>query len=326
MLDALRMASALIKVRVLKKHVPLFLSWNITFLCNLRCTYCGSCEVGPAELNTEQVKEGLDAAWSMGTRWITFGGGEPLVRRDIGEVVDYARKKGFHVFMSTNGVLVPKKREICERLEHVNISIDGHEAVHDTVRGKGSFKKAVGAIDLLKEMGVPVSLQCVVSSINTGHIEEAVEVARDAGVSIMFQPATASLNSSDNPNPITPEPGVYRAAMDKVIAMKREGAPIRNSLAGLRHLRHWPKPTFPPMCVAGRGISIIEADGSVLGCHRCQFEGVGAEPPLDGKIRERFETMRVPRGCGQCWCAPLVELALIFSLRPEPILNAMRMP
>ncbi len=105
-------ASALVKIHLLRQRVPLFVSWNVTFRCNLRCAYCAACEVDREELGTEQVLRGLDGLWKVGTRWVTFGGGEPLIREDCGEILRYAREKGFQVYLSTNGIPC-RKRPIC---------------------------------------------------------------------------------------------------------------------------------------------------------------------------------------------------------------------
>lgn len=318
--------TAMFKILVLKKNIPLFLSWNITFRCNLRCKYCGVCDVGPEEMTTEEVKEGLEAVWDLGTRWITFSGGEPLIRHDIDEVLGYAKDKGFQVYISTNGIMIPKKLETIRRLDHVNISIDGSKETHDDIRGKGTFDKAVEAVRVCQELRVPVSLQCVVSKTNLHCIEESAEVARELGASIMYQPATLNLNSSMGINPLAPEPADYQATIDRLMEMKRAGAPIRNSLAGLAHIRHWPNHAPPDSCPAGRIMSIIEADGSVIACHRCMFNPESSGTQVDKRsVRQKFTDMTIPQKCGQCWCAPLVELGLVMSLRTEPIWNAIRM-
>ena len=255
---------------------------------------------------------------------VTFGGGEPLVRRDMGAILQYAKAKGFAVFVSTNGVLLPEQAEVLEWVDHVNLSLDGNREVHDLVRGAGTFDKALAALEVCRERGVGVSLQCVLNKNNLDAAEDAIAVARKYGVSVMFQPATRWLSSSRKPNPIAPDPAPYRRTMAQLVALKREGAPIRNSVAGLRHLARWPDPTRI-WCIAGVLIAVVEADGSLLGCHQCQVAQFLNGQAMGGSLREQFAGLRLPEHCAECWCAPLVELALVFSLRPEPVLNAVRM-
>ncbi len=314
---------ALLKIHLLRKRIPLFLSWNITFRCNLRCVYCAACEALKEELDTNEIKEGLDALWRLGTRWITFGGGEPLLRQDIGEVFHYAKNKGFHVYASTNGWFVPEKARALGVLDHVNLSLDGPKETHDAIRGKGAFDSVIAAIETLKALKISTSLLCVLSNYNLDAVDEAVAIAQSHGLTIMFQPATRWLNSSVKDNPHIPDTAAYRKAIDHIVQLKKAGRPIRNSHAGLRHLAQWPTPT-PIFCVAGRGMAIVEADGSMLACHQCQFRGRDGVKKSPGSIHAQFKEMNLPATCVQCWCAPLVELGLVFSFNLEAIYNAFR--
>ncbi len=323
MREALRIAGALFRVHVLRRQTHLFLSWNITFRCNLRCKYCASCDAPNDELDTAAVLAGLDALWDAGTRWITFGGGEPLLRKDIGTILEHAKRKGFQVFVSTNGILVPKKSDVLAHVDHVNISMDGYREVHDLIRGDGAFDKAVKAIQVCKDLRVPVSLQCVLSKHNLDKVAESIDMAAQHGVYVMFQPASKWLSSSLTPNPLAPETGPYRETIEEIIRLKRQGEPVRNSISGLRHLAHWPENTSI-WCVASRLTSIVEADGSVLACHQCQIASFLEREADRGVTVEQFKQMKAPVGCRQCWCAPLVELAMIFTLKPEAWLNAVR--
>jgi len=315
--------AALVKVRLLGRKIPIFVEWNVTFRCNLRCRYCAAFEVDRPELGTEAICAGLDELWWLGTRWITFGGGEPLMRKDLSTILEHAKQRGFQVFLSTNGWFLPQRRAELEWIDHVNLSLDGGPEVHDAVRGDGAFDKTVEAIRVCNEEGVPASLQCVLSSLNLDAIDDVIAVASEHGVPVMFQPATQRLDSSTKRNPIAPAVDAYREAMARLIALKRQGAPIRNSLPGLRHLARWPDPT-PIWCSAGIVTCSIEPDGTLVACHQAQVGAFlkGGEPT--GTLTERYAAARIPQHCVQCWCAPVVELALLFSLEPGVIWNALR--
>lgn len=317
------MAGAWVKVRVLRKRVPLFLEWNLTFRCNLRCKYCGACDARGAELGAEEVQRGLDALRELGAGWVTFGGGEPLLRKDISEILRHAKQKGFYVYLSTNGILLPEKAEALQWVDHVNLSLDGGREVHDEVRGDGSFDKTIDAIALCRQQGVDTSLLCVLSSYNLDHTEEVLALASQYGLYAMFQPATQWLDSSTEPNPIAPPVEKYRQTIEHLIRRKRQGAPIRNSVTGLRHLAHWPDPTHI-WCSAGLLTCTVEPDGAMLACHQAQAARFLRGEAVPGEMKTQFATLLRPTSCAQCWCAPLVELALLFSLRPEPVYNALR--
>jgi len=315
--SAAQVGASMLRVNVLRGRAPLFASWNITFRCNLHCSYCGTHEAEGEELSTEQVFRGLERLWTQGIRWVTFSGGEPLLRKDMLEIAAHARSLGFQVFLSTNGWLLPKRADILDHIGHVNISLDGNQEVHDSVRGKGAYDKALRAVDTCVDRGVSVSLLCVLSAHSLDGIEDVIATARERRALVMFQPATQWLDSSVRPNPIAPPVGPYRQTVERLITLKKAGAPIRNSIPGLQHLAKWPE-TTPIRCSAGDVSITIEADGSMLSCHQAQF----------GRVHERYtiesplSALPTKLNCAQCWCGPLVELGLVYSLRPGAVWNA----
>jgi len=318
-------AVALGRIFVLKQRVPLFVLWNVTFRCNLRCRYCGACDVRQEELDTAGVLRGLDDLWALGARWITFGGGEPLLRPDMGEIMAHARKLGFEPFLSTNGWLIPRCMDVVRLASHVNLSLDGPRAIHDEVRGEGAFDHTLDAARACRDAGVPVSFQCTLSSMNLQCVDDVVALAGSLNVPIMFQPATAWLEPSVQPNPIAPERDAYRSAINRLIELKRGGRPVSNSVAGLRHLMCWPDNTSV-WCSAGKIMAVVEPDGRLLACHQCDFARTAAEN--DGGaaafIREQFARTPALPGCAQCWCGPLVELAMLFSMQSGAVSGALR--
>lgn len=319
-----RSGLALLKVMAGLGRTPLFASWNVTFRCNLRCGYCGASEAPRRECTTDEIKQGLDDLYRLGCRWITFGGGEPLLRRDLGELIAYAKAKGFQVFVSTNGHFVPDRLDDLRQVDNLNFSLDGPREIHDAVRGAGAFQDTLRAVQAVRDAGLPFSFQNVLARHNLGSIEAALDIAREQGAWMMFQPATQWLDSSTAPNPLAPPVEAYREAIQQLLQLKRTGAPIANSKTGLQHLLRWPDPTAI-RCLAGRLMVMVEPDGMLLSCHQCEVAQFldAAEKPASSLV-EQFNAAPLPRGCVQCWCAPVVELALICSLKPEPILNTLR--
>ncbi len=318
-----RMVNVLVQTRVLKRRLPLFLEWNLTFRCNLRCQYCGACDARGDELGTEAIQSSLGKLRALGAGWVTFGGGEPLLRKDLPEILRHAKGLGFQVFLSTNGTLLPQNAGILQWVDHVNLSLDGGRETHDAVRGAGSFDKTIAAIEVCRKAGVDTSLQCVLSTCNLDKTDEVLAVARSHGLYAMFQPATQWLDSSTSPNPVAPAPAPYRESIEHLIRRKREGAAVRNSVAGLRHLAKWPAPACI-WCSAGLLTCTLEPDGAMLACHQAQVGLFLRGKAAPGDVGDQFSSLVLPRGCAQCWCAPLVELAMLFSLKPEPIWNALR--
>ena len=132
--------------------------WNITRRCNLKCVHCYAHAKNipfDNELSTTEGKQLIDDLAGFGVPVILFSGGEPLVRKDLPELADYAVKKGMRAVISTNGTLIPPQtaRTLKEiGLSYVGISLDGMEEINDRFRGvKGAFKSALKELKTVKK-------------------------------------------------------------------------------------------------------------------------------------------------------------------------------
>lgn len=313
-----------VQTRLLNKKVPLFAEWNITFRCPYKCLYCGASDVEMKELGTEEVQKRLESIYKLGVRWITFGGGEPLVRKDIVEILRSAKHLGFVVYLSTTGTNIERIKDIEQYVDHINLSFDGPPEIHNHIRGTGSYQRLFEVLGFCKQKSISISFLCVISLLNIGAIDYVLEKSREVGVPVMFQPATLHLDSSLKANPIAPPVDAYRESIERIIKAKKLGYLIRNSIAGLRYLQHWPE-AHNIWCPAGRLSFTIEPDGSVLSCHMWERDKLfcSYNSKEQDSFEEKLNKLCVPRGCSSCWCAPLVELALIWDINVSAIWNAL---
>jgi len=319
-----------VKLKIFKVNAPLFAEWNLTFRCPYQCLYCGANELKIKELETNEILERLSILYKTGIRWITFGGGEPLVKKDIMKILGYAKSLGFSVYLSSTGSGIEKYDGIEHVVDHINLSFDGPADVHDAIRGKGTYERLFHVVNFCKSKNISMSFLCVISKINIGAIDFVLERAKEMNVKVMFQPATLHLDSSLNINPIAPKREDYTQVIKKVIDAKRKGYPVRNSYAGLKYLSYWPEP-HSIWCPAGRLTFTIEPDGSLLSCHLYETrrlygkESNNLSKNNDHSFDKLLKNLKVPQGCATCWCAPIVELALIWQLNPSAIWNALWM-
>src|SRR6201987_4918452 len=138
---------------------PICLTWELTYACNLACVHClsSSGKRDPRELSTRQCMDIIDELERMQVFYVNIGGGEPTVRPDFWELVDYATAHHVGVKFSTNGVKITP--EVAARLAasdyvDVQISLDGATAeVNDVVRGAGSYATALRAMENLFNAG-----------------------------------------------------------------------------------------------------------------------------------------------------------------------------
>lgn len=148
------------------------IQFEITRRCNLRCQHCYLEDyLGKDELTTEEVFDLIDQAAAIGVTSFHITGGEPLVRKDLKEVLAYIKEKGLYGQLYTNGTLLNDK--FIEYLKDMNISVvkislDGFNAeTHDQFRrAKNSYKKAIESIRKLQKAGIPVEVGSVINKVN----------------------------------------------------------------------------------------------------------------------------------------------------------------
>jgi radical SAM protein with 4Fe4S-binding SPASM domain len=175
---------------------PTSVDIELTNRCNLRCRMCwfhGENGVGDnyryGELSTSEVMCLIDRLLKHKPN-IYLGGAEPFMRQDLWIILDYIKRKGLTVSLTTNGTLLdPVKAEMLVRfkVDRVNFSVDGPEDLHDGIRGEGSFKKVVSAINELsdhkKKRGVvtpTLAVNVTVTATSASHLRAALQSVRDA--------------------------------------------------------------------------------------------------------------------------------------------------
>ncbi len=172
------------------QHVPLVLSWNITRKCNLKCSHCyinAAKEELRNELTTKEGKGLMDQISHVSRPLLILSGGEPLLRPDIYELIRYGASKGFRMGLGSNGSLLDDTaaRKLSEAgIKTVSISLDSSvPEKHDDFRGvKGSWQKAIQAIEALKQNGVLVQVNTTVTQQNQSEIDEIMSLTERLGV------------------------------------------------------------------------------------------------------------------------------------------------
>ncbi len=149
-----------------RRRYPLVLMLEPLFRCNLACAGCGKIDYPDAILNKRlSVQECLDAADECGAPMVAIPGGEPLIHKEIGEIVEglVARKK--YVSLCTNALLLEKKLHLFKPSPYLffSVHLDGLREHHDkAVCRSGVFDKAVSAIKAAKAQGFTVNVNCTI--------------------------------------------------------------------------------------------------------------------------------------------------------------------
>ena len=167
-------------------NIPKNFIWECTRGCNLSCKHCGSSpgDMIEGELTTDEAKNLIDQIADMSFIFLTITGGEPLMRSDIFELINYATMKGISVTLCTNGSLIDKKtadRLFESGLKCASISIDGCKEFHDENRC-GTYEKTLSAVDYLKNKAITVFASIMISNENLKMLPEVHRTASDHGI------------------------------------------------------------------------------------------------------------------------------------------------
>ena len=171
-------------------RAPVNVTWEITLKCNLQCAHCLS-DAGiasPDELSTLECRSLIDQLTAIRVFQVNIGGGEPFTRDDFFDLLRYSHEKGLVTCVSTNGMLVDDglaKRLSRLKMLYLQVSLDGSTAdVNDRIRGKGTYKKIMEAIECLARQGVRFSINAVLTRTNYPQLDELRKLANDYGAEL----------------------------------------------------------------------------------------------------------------------------------------------
>jgi MoaA/NifB/PqqE/SkfB family radical SAM enzyme len=187
---------------VLRTPVPFYLSLAVTNRCQGRCVHCYSFlqrkEERP-ELTTAELKSVIDQAARLGIFQIIFTGGEPLLRKDIQELVRHARRRGLLTRLNTNSLLLDKETAAALKKAGLNqcaLSLDDADPeTHDRMRGlPGHHARTLENLSMLRDLGIYALANVYISARHLASgPEKTIALAREAGArGIVILPAVAS--------------------------------------------------------------------------------------------------------------------------------------
>ena len=185
-----------------RKRYPLVLMLEPLFRCNLACAGCGKIDYPDSILNQRlSVKDCLDAVDECGAPMVAIPGGEPLIHKEIGEIVAGIVARKIFVSLCTNALLLEKKLHLFEPSPYLffSVHLDGTKEHHDkSVCQPGVFDKAVKAIDAAKAKGFAVNVN---ATIFDGHAAEDIaafmDYCKEIGVGVTMSPGYAYERAPD---------------------------------------------------------------------------------------------------------------------------------
>jgi radical SAM protein with 4Fe4S-binding SPASM domain len=293
---------------------PLHVVWLATQACRLSCVHCSSNAGGPGrnELSTLEAARLIDDLADAGVVDFAISGGEPLLRRDVVDLVRHAKDRGLAVGLGSSGLGLRRHlaRLAATGLDRLQVSVDGTREQHDTLRRyPGLHALALSTIRDAIAAGLRVTMCCTINARNHDSLEHVISAALECGVERVnfsrFVPTgrgTAALDLSADE---------WRAAIERCHT-------LQNAYAGrvqiVTHLAQMillepALGTVPGFagCQAGRGQACIAADGSVWPCvmlpiavgnvRQRSFADIWRSAEL---IRALADRSRLEGGCRTC--------------------------
>jgi len=260
------------KTRILGKKIPLVSVVFITDLCNLKCKHCCIYAKGSSTTKSyEQVEEDLKYCYKLGARFVDFEGGEPTLWRhgdkSLNDLIVLAKKIGF--FSTTVTTNAQKDFSDC-KADSIWVSMDGYGKFHDEIRGEGSFDKLIANIE--KAAHPHLSVNMVVNALNYSSVDEVMTFVKNnpkiEKISINFH------TPYEGTEHLTLDWEKRMKIIDKVIAYKRKGYPIMNSVSGLKCMKdlNFKKYCWITNFVHINGVKLSDCGGTILGlCDQCGF-------------------------------------------------------
>ncbi len=286
---------------------PICLTWELTYACNLACVHClsSSGRRDPRELSTDECKAVIDELERMQVFYVNIGGGEPTVRKDFWELVEYATAHRVGVKFSTNGSRIDAERADWIRgsdYVDVQISLDGATAeVNDRVRGAGSYATAIRAMEHLTGTGFKLSV--VVTRENASQLDAFKAIADRYGATLRLTRLRPSGRGADVWDELHPTQEQQRAVYEWLLA---HGEDVLTG-DSFFHLAAYGQ-TLPGLnlCGAGRVVCLIDPVGDVYACpfaiHDTFLAGNIRDDGFAHVWRESklFKDLREPQATGAC--------------------------
>ena len=289
---------------------PICLTWELTYGCNLACIHClsSSGRRDPRELSTVECKTVIDELQKLQVFYVNIGGGEPTIRPDFFELIEYCVDHGVGVKFSTNGSQIDAAA--AERLSgndyiDIQISLDGaNRETNDAVRGDGSWDMAITAMDNLAAANFgQFKISVVITRHNVDQLDDFEALAAKYGAELRLTRLRPSGRGAETWDQLHPTNAQQRQLYNWIITRPNvltgdsffHLSALGESLPGLN------------LCGAGRIVCLIDPIGDVYACPFVIHDEFKAGNVLEEggfatvwKVSELFLELREPQSAGAC--------------------------
>lgn len=318
-------AQSLLAFHADRSPKPFSASFAVTNKCNLRCVYCNCPLLKIPELNLEQIEQLFGKLKKMGVVRLGLFGGEPLVRKDIGEIVDLAKSLGFFVSFNSNLLLYERYKDRLDGVDYFFTSLDGTPEKHLANRGKHNLDVVHAAMNEIIRKGQKLTAICVVTDADFEGADYLIDLAQKGGFDLHFQQECYDAENAGRSAPDGIEQSRIREFWHYLLKRKREGAPITSSEGYLKYITTWPDFRSTAMydpntkCAAGRGFLFVDSSGETYPCPYTK----GIVKPVNLMEVEWADAFDPNTPCTKCLVGPMLETNLLFHNPVSSVMSAM---
>ena len=281
--------------------VPVYVVWEITLACNLKCLHCGS-RAGhrrAEELTTAESIDVVRQLAELGTREISIIGGEAFVRKDWLTLVRAIREHGMDCTMQTGAYKLSAamlEAAADAGLQGIGISIDGLQPLHDRLRGvRGSYAEALRVMNDCRRLGLTTSVNTQITATVMPELAALMDAIIEAGAKYWQVQLTVAMGNAVDHDEILLQPYDLARLMPLLAELHRRGGERDLVLLPGNNVGYFgpydalwrgPDRGHYPGCPAGQNVIGLEADGTLKGCPSLATERYGAGSVRDTPIAE----------------------------------------
>lgn len=305
---------SVIRYKLTGKRTPVAVAWLITGRCNLDCCYCKWKDLRRSEeLDTAAAIDMIDQMKRAGVRLISFTGGEPLVRADIGQIIRHVKDSGLVCKLNTNGMLVESRLDDLRRLDLLQISVDGPPAVQDRLRGEGTSEKAARAIKLARDAGIRVQLIACLTRDNVVRLDEVLDYGLELGVGLCFQLLTPKELEDEAADESMPEKEQLIESLEYLVRLRKEKDPRAAAIASKKSELDYYIDLLKngsPGCQCTLVTATMMPDGRLIFCGNAK--NIESYDAVELGFAEAFSRLTIP-DCDGCVCVGKLRLSKVYQ-------------
>lgn len=251
---------------------PRLLTYYVTTACNARCSFCTIWQQPPVFADKTDVIRNCRDSRKLGTRFVDFTGGEPLLYQPLAEVLHEAKKMGFYTSITTNTLLYPEKAdELKKKVDFLLFSIDGTQEYHDRNRGVQCFSTLIKSIEYALQIKEQPELLFTVTNDSILFLNEIYSLARFYNLMLLINPIFDYFGNQ----------GLNREHCTQLRAFgKKRGVFVNNAL--LQLIETGGNDITRPRCKAMDAVIVISPENTLV--YPCYHHAQGSVPIHDDLV------------------------------------------